>query len=164
MKPITQFITEQWTKCKAYLLVGLPGSGKSTWCKENYPDLPVVSRDIIRAELGYTESVDQKAKLSFAEENNVTKEEHKQIKMHCERGKDFIIDDTNINLKFRREMIKMLRDNGAFVVGVQFNTPLDTCIHRREGQIDANIMKTINQKMTKLSDDEVDELIIVQVE
>lgn len=162
MKPITQFITEQWTKCKVYLLVGLPGSGKSTWCKENYPDLPVVSRDIIRAELGYTESVDQKAKLSFEEENNVTREEHKQIKMHCEQTEDFIIDDTNITLKFRREMIKMLRDNGAFVVGVQFNTPLDVCIKRREGQIDAETMKKINQRMTKLSEDEVDELIFVE--
>ena len=145
-----------------YLLVGLPGSGKSTWCKENYPDLPVVSRDIIRAELGYTESVDQKAKLSFEEENNVTREEHKQIKKHCELGEDFIIDDTNITLKFRREMIKMLRDNDAFVVGVQFNTPIDVCIKRREGQIDAEIMKKINQRMTKLSEDEVDELIVVE--
>jgi len=162
MKPITKFIIEQWTKCKVYLLVGLPGSGKSTWCKENYPDLPVVSRDIIRAELGYTESVDQKAKLSFAEENNVTREEHKQIKMHCEQAEDFIIDDTNITLKFRREMIKMLRDNGAFVVGVQFNTPIDVCIKRREGQIDSDVMQKINQRMTKLSEDEVDELIVVE--
>ncbi len=49
---------------KCYLLVGLPGSGKSTWCEKNHPDLPIVSRDIIRYKLGYTSGPNEKARLS----------------------------------------------------------------------------------------------------
>ena len=55
-----------------YVMCGIPGSGKSTWCKQNYPDLPVVSRDIIRAELGYTKDAQDKAVLAPELESIVT--------------------------------------------------------------------------------------------
>ena len=59
MRTILEYIAEKTKKSTVYLLVGLPGSGKSTWCKNDHPELPVISRDIIRAELGYTSSVDE---------------------------------------------------------------------------------------------------------
>ena len=38
---------------KIYIMIGCPGSGKSTLIKRNLvEDFPVVSRDIIREELG----------------------------------------------------------------------------------------------------------------
>ena len=43
-------------------MVGLPGSGKSTWIKNNLsPDIEIISRDIIRNRMGFTKSVDEKA-------------------------------------------------------------------------------------------------------
>ena len=142
-----------------YLLVGLPGSGKSEWCKREHPELPVVSRDIIRGELGYTSGADEKVRLDHWQENKVTEEEHKKIREYCKRGEDFIIDDTNLKKKFRRILIQMLHDLGAYVIGVRMSTDLETCIKRREGQIDADRMRDIKAKMTPLEDDEVDEVI-----
>lgn len=34
-----------------YILTGLPGSGKSTWAKENLPNAVVVCKDTIREEI-----------------------------------------------------------------------------------------------------------------
>lgn len=45
----------------AYLMVGIPGAGKSTWIANNLPsDIPIISRDMIRVELGFTTSVNEK--------------------------------------------------------------------------------------------------------
>lgn len=146
-------------KPKAFLMVGLPGSGKSTWIKNSLPsDVVVISRDIIRYKLGYTSGVDEKAVLSKAEENSVTSYERAMIYTNLRKGNDIVIDDINTG-KYRKEMIDFLRSYGAEVIGVRMNTSLDTCIKRRDGQIPAANMKDIQNKMIPLMDDEVDSVI-----
>lgn len=157
MKSLSEYINTK--KPKAYLLVGLPGSGKSTWCRKNYPNLPIVSRDIIRAELGFTKDADEKAALEWWKEEKVTKRENELIEKLCSERKDFIIDDTNLKKKFRKKMIDFLHNNGAIVIGVRFSTDIDTCIDRRKDQISEETMRQIFSKMDQLEDDEVDKTI-----
>lgn len=148
-------------KPKAFLMVGLPGSGKSTWIKNSLPsDVVVISRDIIRYKLGYTSGVDEKAVLSKDAENSVTSYERAMIYNNLRKGNDIVIDDINTG-KYRKEMIDFLRSYGAEVIGVRMNTSLDTCIKRRDGQIPAANMKDIQNKMIPLMDDEVDSVIDV---
>lgn len=162
MKKTINYIKEEKKYSTVYFLVGLPGAGKSTWCHEKHPDLPVVSRDIIRAELGYTASVDQKAKLEFWQENKVTDREHEQIKQYLKSGQDFIIDDTNLRLKYRKPMFILLRQFHATIIGVNFKTPIELCIERRNGQIDAEIIKKMASTMNSLEKSDVDKLIEVK--
>ena len=162
MKAIKTYIKENSTKTNVYVLVGMPGSGKSEWCKRKHPELPVVSRDIIRGELGYTSGVDEKVKLEFWKENEVTKKEQEYISKYLKEKQDFIIDDTNLRLKYRKPLIQSLRQRGAFVIGVRFNTPLELCIKRRDGQIDADRMENISRTMNPLDKTEVDKLIEVK--
>jgi predicted kinase len=148
-------------KPKAFLMVGLPGSGKSTWIKNSLPtDIPVISRDIIRHKLGFTKGVDHKAVLSKDKEDMVTSYEETMIHNYLAMGKDIVIDDINTG-KYRKNMIKFLRDNGAEVIGVRMNTSLDTCIQRRDGQISADVMRNISKRMIPLADDEVDKVLDV---
>lgn len=148
-------------KPKAFLMVGLPGSGKSTWIKNSLPsDVVVISRDIIRYKLGYTSGVDEKAVLSKAAENSVTSYERAMIYNNLRKGNDIVIDDINTG-KYRKEMVDFLRSYGAEVIGVRMNTSLDTCIKRRDGQIPAANMKDIQSRMIPLMDDEVDSVIDV---
>lgn len=149
------------SKPKAFLMVGLPGSGKSTWIKNSLPaNIPVISRDIIRHKLGFTKSVDQKAVLSKDKEDTVTEYEMGMIHNYLAAGVDIVIDDINTG-KYRKNMIQFLRDHGAEVVGVRMNTSLDTCIKRRDGQISADVMRNISKRMIPLTEDEVDKVIDV---
>lgn len=142
-------------------MVGLPGSGKSTWIKNSLPaNIPVISRDIIRHRLGFTKSVDQKAVLSKDKEDTVTEYEMGMIHNYLAQGNDIVIDDINTG-KYRKGMIQFLRDNGAEVIGVRMNTSLDTCIKRRDGQISPEVMQNINKRMIPLDESEVDSVIDV---
>ena len=160
MKKIESYLLSG-SKFVVYLMVGLPGSGKSTWCKENFPKLPVISRDIIRAKLGYTLSTDEKAVLTAGQEKQVTTEEHFQIAKLCKKKQSFIIDDTNTG-RYRKDMISFLKGYGATVIGVNMDTPLEICIKRREGQIPETAMRAIYRKMIPLGSKEVDDIINVK--
>ena len=159
MKHILEYLNEKTKKSNVYLLVGVPGSGKSEWCKREHPELPVVSRDIIRGELGYTSGVDEKVRLEPWQENIVTRKEQEKIKEYCRDGEDFIIDDTNLKKKLRKQMIDLLHQNNAYVIGVRFSTDIETCIRRRQGQIPEDRMREIFARMCPLEENEVDEII-----
>jgi predicted kinase len=146
-----------------YLMVGIPGSGKSTWVSKQHPDLPVVSRDIIREMLGFAKP-GEKVVCTREQENQVSAEEYRLIEKYCNEHKSFIIDDMNTKLKFRREMIDFLRKFNTYIIGVNVNTPVDVCIKRRDGQIPADIMKQIANGTTPLAEDEVDYIINVNYE
>lgn len=156
---------------KCYLLVGLPGSGKSRWCRSKHPSLPVVSRDIIRSSgdgykfsqfcLGYTKNPKQKVVLSRDQEEKVTKSEYKLIRKLVKERRDFIIDDTNIKKEYRLKLVKFLRELGVYIIMVYFRTPLNICIQRRKGQVDPSIMRNLGNALEKPGKNEYDKLIEV---
>lgn len=145
-----------------YLMMGLPGSGKSSWCRTHHPDLPVVSRDLIRHELGYTSSPDEKAVLPREDEAVVTKVEYGRMLRLLEEGHGFIVDDTNINAFYRIPLVSWLREHGAKVVGVFIDTPPGVCAARRSGQIPPEAIARMHERLTPFGENEVDEAIIVR--
>lgn len=161
MKSIERYILEG-SRFVVFVLCGIPGSGKSTWAKENHPDLPIVSRDIIRAELGYTKNSEEKAVLTSGQENQVTTEEYFKIAKYSKKKQSFIVDDTNTVPKYRKELLKTLKNYGAKIIGVNIETPLEVCISRRKGQIPEDVMKRLAAKRLPLRKEDVDELINVK--
>lgn len=146
-------------KFVVFFMCGLPGSGKSTWAKEYHGDLPVVSRDAVRAKLGYTSSVDEKAVLTNGQEQEVSQEENYQIAKLALKKQSFVLDDTNTVPKYRKNMLASLRSYGAHIIGVNMNTPVETCIERRRGQIPAEAIRRISARLQPLKEEDVDELI-----
>ena len=144
---------------KVYVMVGIPGSGKSTYVKNKLTDLPMISRDLIRIELGMCKE-GEKYKGSREEERMVTAYQNALIKYYCATKQSFVIDDTNTG-RFRPQLIEKLRDNGATIVFVRVNTPLEVCIQRREGQIDRETMKKLHDSIIEPQKGEYDELITV---
>ena len=148
---------------KIYIMIGCPGSGKSTWIKRNLgEDFPVVSRDIIREELGMC-GEGEKALGTGKQEKEVTRIEEERIKGYIREGLDFAIDDTNLNPKYRKPMIQSLRSSrpGITIIGVRVNTPLSECFRRRTGQIPPAVLRSMWEKVGKVDPQEFDEFIEV---
>lgn len=160
MKNLKDYIFES-NKFNVYLMCGLPGSGKSTWVKETHPEAEIVSRDIIRAELGFTKDADEKVVLTKEQEEQVTQKEHELIKRYSNKKKSFAVDDLNTG-RYRKDLIRTLKRYGAHVIGVNVKTPIETCIERRKGQIPADVIRKIADNMQFITKDEVDEVVNVE--
>ncbi|TDD87198.1 poly(A) polymerase [Actinomadura darangshiensis] len=76
------------TRCTATVLSGLPGVGKDHWIAANRPDLPVVSLDRLRAELGVDPAGDQRAVAAAA---------HELARGHLRAGRSFVWNATNVS-------------------------------------------------------------------
>jgi predicted kinase len=111
-----------------YLCVGIPGSGKSTWARENANRLNavVVSRDAIRFSIlndedGY-----------FDKETLVFNLFVKDIQHWLDNGMNVIADATHLSGTSRNKVLNSLDLWNVNVVPVWFNTPLDVCLERNE--------------------------------
>lgn len=97
-----------------YVMIGLPGAGKNTWVDRflggSVPeDVTVLSRDDIRAELGFCKD-GEKVVLSADKENKVSEVFNERFIKALNDGKDVVLN--NINLKKRyRDDFKRLAGN-----------------------------------------------------
>ena len=103
-----------------YTMIGLPGSGKSTFAS-NHPECVVVSTDAIRGELFGDEGEQKDGKLVF----DVA---YARLAQAVEAGQDAIFDATNLQRKYRKKIFQMFPK--AYHVAVFVNTPVDVCKER----------------------------------
>lgn len=149
----------------AFMMCGMPGSGKSTYVenelKMKYPNIVVISRDIIRSEMGFTKSVDDKQMLRYELEMIVTQREYEMIDRCISEGVPFVIDDMNSRNKFRRPMVEYIKERGYSVTGINIRTDFEICVRRREKQIDRTTMKQIFNRLDWLNDEICDDVFDV---
>lgn len=103
-------------------MVGLPGSGKSTYAKELAEEIGAVicSSDTIRKELCGDEN---------SQDNNeeIFKLLHSRIKDNLKKGISVIYDATNINSKRRRAFLSELKNIPCIKKCVIMAVPFDEC-------------------------------------
>lgn len=120
-----------------YFLVGISGSGKSTWakCWARAKNAIVVSSDAIRAELFGDESIQGNAALVFDTA-------HRHCIEALANGKNVIFDATNVTSWSREALLKKL-PAGTKKVAVVFHVHPETAIRRqekRERKVPVNII------------------------
>lgn len=93
-------------RCRVTVMSGLPGAGKDTWISRNRPDVPVVSLDALRDELGQPATGNQGRVIQAA---------YEAARDHLRNGRDFVWNATNISAQLRAKPLKLLRDYGAHV-------------------------------------------------
>lgn len=113
---------------KLFLMVGFPGSGKSTYlknhCKEN--DV-IVSRDAIRF------SIVSDGEEYFSKEKEVFKEYCRQINENLAAGYNVFADATHLNAASRRKVLDKVK--GYDMVGaIVMNTSLTEALRRNDNR------------------------------
>lgn len=130
----------------AWITIGIPASGKSTWAREwvaKTPNTVEVNLDACR-------------KLVSGDESNqactprAVVEHKKQVDQAIEAGMNLVISDTNLNPTFRLELIKKLINAGYTPVYQIFDVPLETCLERnnnRDRQVPLKAMNSLQEAM-----------------
>lgn len=118
-----------------FLMIGIPGAGKSTWVHKNCDrDCVVIALDEIRRSLyGYSPSSELYDRLE-AETWKIALRETSNV---LEAGRNVILDSMALTRDFRRKIIKQLKDSTqrAFdAVAVFVDTPLDLALSRNRGR------------------------------
>ena len=128
---------------KVCMLIGLPGSGKSTWAKDvlDYtslyvkpgflgPTFKIFSSDEYREKIcGDVNCQDDNQKVFNTLYDNLIE--------YVKNGGSAIYDATNINRKSRKTLLHRLQDlhiDDLVVQGVVFATPIEKCIERNNAR------------------------------
>lgn len=115
---------------KAEILVGVSGSGKTTYAL-TMTDYAVVCRDDIRFGSVMPNARGWKDYVFSRENEDKVTYIHKATIDRCAMlGQDLIVADTNLSKKNRRKLIKYLQELGYEVEIVIINLPLKVCIER----------------------------------
>lgn len=112
---------------KLVMTVGVPGSGKSTWVRNNFPDIIPVSRDAIRFEI-----LDERGGDYFDYEDEVFDKFIHQIIGSLVVDKVTIADATHLNKKARAKVLNKVCKFADEIECVWIDTELDTAIERNE--------------------------------
>jgi predicted kinase len=112
---------------KVVLLIGVPGSGKSTHAKQRFqpPTHSILSTDTIREELFGDESVQ-------GDWHRIESLLRERVASFLAKGTIPVIDATHAQQKHRAHAIKWIRKLGAEVHAVYVATPLAICKERNQ--------------------------------
>ena len=149
-------IFENQNPFNVWIMVGLPGSGKSTYIKEELPkNIEIVNQDSIR--------VNHKAIGDKEQEKEVTRINDERINELIRQRKDFVIDNTNIKTGRVENYYSKLNKAGANVKIVIIDTPKDVCKKRRNDCIPEKVIDDMElgiNKVKKTFKDNKDTIII----
>ena len=120
------------TQASLILLIGLPGSGKSSLAQQLLAEdsqSPLISTDAIRSQLFGDEAIQGAWLLVWREVQRQFQQAVVQIS--CAAARRAIYDATNTQRRHRREVIALARATGfTHVTGLWLNTPVWLCLAR----------------------------------
>lgn len=124
------------------LLCGLPGTGKDTWISRNCPDLPMISLDAIRAELGISPVGPQK---------KVVDEARSRARALLRNKRFFVWNATSVTADLRRRQVELFTDYHASVRIVYLETEWAEERRRNAGRAAAVPESAILRMLSRLT-------------
>lgn len=146
-----------------YMMIGVPGSGKTTWIKNNKHNAVVLSTD------DYIERVAEKQGKTYSEVfkdaiGPATDQMEKDLIQAIRNERDIIWDQTNLTAKTRKGKLSRMPKNYR-KVAVYFSVPQDLRdrLASRPGKVipEPVIISMINQLQPPTKEEGFDEVVVV---
>ena len=131
------------------LAIGLPGSGKSSWCKRH--NVVPLSSDMVRSLLFDDVREQRFQDLVFSNLRSMLK-----ARLIAKRPMNYV-DATNLTPQERQHWIKLAKDYNYEVHAVFFDVPLEVCVERhqrRDRVVPEDIMRRMAVKLKAPAFDE----------
>ncbi len=144
---------ETWRE--VIIVAGLQGTGKDTWIRTHYPDLPMISLDEIRREMKISPA-DRRAQALVATEAK------ERAKVLLRERKSFVWNATNISPDIRRMLMPLFEKYGAYTHLVYLETTLEEALARNRGREAVVPDEVIRMYLSKLEPPLVGEAHLVE--
>jgi len=119
------------------IMCGLPGTGKDTYIKANYPTLPVISLDEIRVQMGISPTDKQGPVIARA---------HEMAREYLRRKEPFIWNATSLTAQLREMQIVLAESYGARVKVVYLEADWETELERNASR-KAEVPRAVIERM-----------------
>jgi predicted kinase len=139
-KPNLHYVPYENHRCTVTMMSGLPRSGKDSWLAANRPDLPMVSLDMLRGELGVDADDNQGEVIQLAKE---------RCREFLRAGQSFAFNATDILRQTRRPWIDLFADYDARIELVYVEPPMRVMLDqnaRRERPVPEKVIRELAEK------------------
>ncbi len=146
-----------------YVTIGVPGSGKSTWIKNNVPDATVISPDAyLEEKFGYDWTPVNSAKAWAASYQALGRAVVTEVFQNADA--EYVWDSTNTTSRDRSAVINFGKGAGWKVIAVYFDTPFEVCQERnnerpRHRRVPDKAMADMQFRLTPPAEGEFDDCI-----
>ena len=96
---------KQYLQKELVVLIGLPGSGKSTYIKKHYKNHIVVSNDIIVDKYAEQHDIDYNAAFKTLGLSKIIQSGKQDFTKAIKSNKSIVLDNTNLTKKIRKEYL-----------------------------------------------------------
>jgi putative nucleotidyltransferase with HDIG domain len=129
------------TRSEVIMMCGLPGTGKDYWIEHTHPDLPVVSLDKLRIEMGISPTDEQGAIVNAGRD---------LAKGYLQSETPFIWNATNIVKPIRSGLIRLFAGYGARIRIVYLEVPIDRVFQQnrdRKAQVPTAVIHRFRDRL-----------------
>lgn len=113
----------RFDRANVTVLVGVSGAGKSSYAREHFAPLQILSTDEVRAQIADSPSALDADAASVPILLQILEE-------RCRRGLDSVIDSTGLSADFRRSIRTVADRHRCAVHAVLFEVPIEICLAR----------------------------------
>lgn len=129
---------------EAFVMVGAPGSGKSTFAARTFPHAVTVSSDTIREKLYGNAEIQ-------GNWGEIQAEMTRLIQECAIAGKDVVVDATHYRKQYRDASQELLKEQGyERITAVVVNKSLDTCLRQnssRERKVPTEVIQNMHKSL-----------------